>query len=421
MKKQKNSALSDLDERIHLQTGGFSGGEDPDRDVRSWQSREQRHSKGVSVLIILAVVLFFLFAASLLFVVPYDQFRFSPAWVFEHVQQRFRQFYLFLFGENSAFGITVWQYLAVILVGAALAATGAIFQGAFRNVLAGPSTMGVMSGGTLGCLVYVLLFVEVETEATYTTFDLEEYLAAQASATIWTTYQQQICTLIGCFAGVGLIVLIATAAGRGRVSAAAMVISGSVFSNITGQITMIIQYYMLLANPEDERIELLRDLMMGSFDNVTSFEYVLMMGVPILICLAVLLALSGRMNLFSLDEDEAQTMGVNLRPLRIAMIAAGTVLTAVVVSFCGRIGFLGFMIPLVGRKLVGPDMRRLLPASLLLGSILLILVFDAAYIAGMTDSLNLFTSTIGSIVMIATLFLRKGGVRYGTSEGTAAP
>ncbi len=255
----------------------------------------------------------------------------------------------------------------------------------------------------------------------YTSFDYSSYLEFHATASLWSTYQQQICTLIGCFAGVGLVLLVATIAGRGRLSASAMILSGTVFSSITSQCSMMIQYYMIIKNPNDQRIELIQELMMGTFDNVTSLQYLLMMAVPILICLAVLLALSGRLNLFSLDEDEAMTMGVNLRPLRYVIIAIGTILTAVVVSFCGRIGFLGFMIPLVGRKLVGPDMRRLLPASLMLGSILLILVFDAAYITGLTGYLSLFTSSIGSIVMLATLFIRKGGVSYGAAQKPTAP
>ncbi len=417
----KYNSRPDASERIHLRTGAGSEAPSPEDQVRAYQRQERRHDKGVSVLVILAVVLFFLLLASLLLVVPYQEFRFSPAWVFEHIQQRFRQLYLLLFGSGSAFAVTVYQYLAVIVVGAALAACGAIFQGAFKNVLAGPSTMGVMSGGSLGCLIYMLLFVPAEAEVIYTTFDYSTYLENQATASLWSTYQQQICTLIGCFAGVGLVLLVATIAGRGRLSASAMILSGTVFSSITSQCSMIIQYYMIIKNPNDQRIELIQELMMGTFDNVTSLQYLLMMAVPILICLAVLLALSGRLNLFSLDEDEAMTMGVNLRPLRYVIIAIGTILTAVVVSFCGSIGFLGFMIPLVGRKLVGPDMRRLLPASLMLGSILLILVFDAAYITGLTGYLSLFTSSIGSIVMLATLFIRKGGVSYGAAQKPTAP
>ena len=416
----KFSQKPDSGSRIHLHKDGEPAS--PDQIHRGGRSsregRKPRQTGGASVILILALILFFVFLGSLLLVVPWNQFHFTPAWIFEHVRSRFRQFYLLLFGTGSAMGTTVIQYLACILTGAALAACGSIFQGAFRNVMAGPSTMGVMAGGTLGCLIYLLLFVPSTAAVTWTTFDYEAY--QEASSTLWTDYRQQIFTLAGCFAGVGLVLLVATAAGRGKLSASAMIVSGTVFSSMISQITMVIQYYMIILDPSDQRIDMMQDLMMGTFNNITTWRDLALMAVPVLLCLAVLLALSGRMNLLSLDEDEAQSMGVNLRPLRYGIVAAGTVLTAVVVSFCGHIGFLGFMIPLVGRKLVGPDMRRLLPASLLLGAILLILVYDLAYITGMTSYLNLFTSAIGGVVMLCTLFTKKGGIRRGTAPGAAA-
>lgn len=122
------------------------------QETTVFHQEERRHDKKISLVAVLAIVLFFLFWASLLFVVPYEQFRFSPAWIVFHVKDRFYQLYTCLFGQGSTFQITIFQYLAVILAGSALAACGTIFQGSFRNVLAGPSTMGVMSGGTLGCL-----------------------------------------------------------------------------------------------------------------------------------------------------------------------------------------------------------------------------------------------------------------------------
>ena len=364
----------------------------------------ERKRRKLSPAAVLAIALFFLFWFSLLFLVPYQQFHFSPARVFESVRTRFEQFYLFLIGGSTPFGITVWQDLAVMVVGAALAACGAIFQGSFRNMLAGPSTMGVMSGGTLGLLAYLLVFSSSHAVITYSTFDA----AAYSERTFFDIYAQQLSTLAGCAAGVGLTMAVSFAAGRGRLSASAMIVCGSVFSSLTGSFLSLVQYYMILNDPTDERIELLREMSMGSFDNITSWQTLVLLAAPILICLAILLVLRSRLNLLSLREDEAAAMGVNIQRLRVAMIVLGTILTAVVVSFCGHIGFLGFMIPLVGRKLVGPNMGRLLPVSMLIGAILLLLVYDLAYIAMLTSYLNLFTSTIGGVVLLVTL-LRKGG------------
>lgn len=359
----------------------------------------------LSPIAILGIVLFFLFWFSILFPVPYTQFHFSPARIFESVKIRFGQFYVYITGGNTAFGITVYQNLAVIVTGAALAACGAIFQGSFRNMLAGPSTMGVMSGGTLGLLLFLLLFFPSHADIGFYTFDADVYY----SRSFFDIYGQQLFTLAGCVGGVALTMGVSLAAGRGKLSASAMIVCGSVFSSLISSAMSLIQYYMILLDPTDERIELLRDMSMGTFNNIISWQSLLMLSVPILICLAALLLLRHRLNLLSLQEDEAESMGVNIHGLRIAMIAVGTVMTAVVVSFCGHIGFLGFMIPLVGRKLVGPNMEKLLPASMLIGAILLLIVYDLAYIAMLSSYINLFTSTIGGVVLLVTL-LKKGGL-----------
>jgi iron complex transport system permease protein len=400
MKKRKQP--DEAYDRIHLR-------EMPEEPQELKRAMEQ-HSARVSPVIMLAIAVFCLFWVSLLLIVPYNQFSFTPAWVFSHVKDRFYQLYSCLFGTNRTFQITIFQYLAVILTGSALAACGTIFQGSFRNVLAGPSTMGVMSGGTIGCLVYLLLFTSSAAEPVVATADLDAF----TNRTLWEIYGQQLSVLLGCFGGVGLTLLVATIAGRGKLSTTAMILSGTVLSTMSSNLIMLVQYYMTIQDPTDTRLDTMQDLMMGSFNGITTLRTLLLLGVPILLCLGVLMGLRGRLNLLSLGEEEATTMGLNVRFYRYLMIAIGTILTAVVVAFCGRIGFLGFMIPLVGRKLAGPDMRRLLPTSLLLGAILLLLVYDVAAIFELTDYLNLFTSSIGGIVMLITLFTERGG-----SQGAA--
>lgn len=388
-----------LNTRIRLKDGSGTRDEAENRGLTP--------RRKMSIAAVLGIVLFFLFWFSLLFIVPYRQWSLSPAYIFESIKNRFSHFYAFFTGGHSEFGVTVYQYLAVIVTGAALAACGTVFQGSFRNVLAGPSTMGVMAGGTLGFMVYLLLFTSGDASPVLSEADID----AWAGRSFFEIYGLQLFALLGCFAGVALTVGVATAAGRGRLSAPAMILSGTVFSAITGGISNLIQYYMILTNPFDTRIEAVRSLMMGSFNRVTGPEPLAMMAVPILICLGALILLRHRLNLLSLGEDEALTIGVNIRTYRYVMIAVGTIITAFVVAFCGHIGFLGFMVPLVARKLTGPDMAKLLPVAMLTGAILLTLVFDLAYICGLTDYMNLFTSSIGGVVMLVTL-LRKGGAGH---------
>lgn len=356
---------------------------------------------------LLAVILFFLFWLSLLFTVPVRDFVYSPAWVFVSVRRRLEELYRFLFLGGSPFGITVWQMLAVVLSGAALSCCGAALKGGFRNVMAGPSTMGVMAGGSLGMLIYLLLFVSDTAEGTTAVFDA----AAYASRNFLDLYGRQLFTLAGCFAGVGFILAVAFAAGRGRLSAPAMIVSGTVFSVLIQNASSLIQYFMIVKNPDDPRITAIRELMMGSFNGITTGLSVAMMAAPILLCLGLILLLSPRLDLLALDEAEAVSLGFPIRRYRLCLVAVSTVLTAVVVSFCGHIGMLGFMVPLLGRKLAGPALRRQLPVDMLLGAILLVLIFDAATVAGLSDYLNLFTSGIGSVVMLVLLLSGRGGGR----------
>ena len=358
----------------------------------------------LSLCALLAVVLFFLFWCSLLLAVPYRDFVWSPAWIFTSVRRRAAELYRFLFAGGSPFGVSVWQMLAVVLTGAALSACGGALKGSFRNAMAGPSTMGVMAGGSLGMLLYLLLFVSDSASTTVAVFDADAY-AAQG---FFALYGRQLFTLLGCLLGTGLILAVAFAAGRGRLSAPAMIVSGTVFSVLIQNFSALIQYFMIVKNPDDPRIEAIRDLMMGSFNGVTTGLSVLLLGVPILLCLLVLLLLSPRLDLLSLDEAEAISMGFPVRRYRLALVVISTVLTAVVVAFCGHIGMLGFMVPLLGRKLSGPGLRRQMPVNMLLGAILLVLIYDAATVAGLTDYLNLFTSGIGCVVMLCMLLSGRG-------------
>ncbi len=381
---------------------------DPADEIEIFRQEGHVERRPLSVTAKLAAGVFFLFVLSLVLIVPYRDMQFTPAWIFYNVQQRFQQFYLFLFGGEETFGILVYQYIAILFVGAGLAACGAIFQGGFKNVLAGPSTMGVMSGGSLGTLIYLLLFTAVEYQATYTEADLDRY----ASMSLFELYGQQLFTLLGCAGGVILVLTIAILAGRGTLSTSAMILSGTVFSAFVQNISGVLQYYMIMKDPSDPRIESMRDLMMGTFNRITSARTLLMLIIPICVCLVALIMLRSRLNLLSISDDDALTMGIDSKKWRYVVVAFGTVITAVVVAFCGHIGFLGFMVPLIARRMVGNDMKTLLPVSMLLGSMLLILVFDAAYIAGLTDYMGMFTSAIGSIVMVFVLLRGRGGVKH---------
>lgn len=415
MKRQKKRGPDRNRIHVHPGTG----------NVTEFQKKEKRHKKRVSIPLILLLVWIGLYFGSVLFPVSYYglaagglAFEWRPAAVYERFMEQFRQSYdWFVCGNSdSPVAVVYCRYLAAGLAGAALAACGTAFQGAFKNVLAGPSTMGVMSGGTMGALIYLLLFYN-PIMSSLAVKQEEMGLAYLYHMTFWETYAQQFCILAGCFGGVLLILFIATVAGKGKLSSAAMIVSGTVFSGVISNVLMVVQYVMLARDSSDPRVEILKELMLGGFENISSISEVLMMGVPIVICLIILLCVRGKLNLLSFGMDEAEAMGVNVKRYRNLMVLIGAVLTAMVIAFCGRMGFIGFMIPLLLRKLCGPDLRILLPASMAGGAIFLTVVYDLARLANVGDGINMFTSIVGCTVLVTALLRKRGGGRDAASQG----
>lgn len=378
-------------------------------EVGQFKKKEEKHHKKMPYLLILFFVWIIIFFGSVFLVVSYDKWEFSLAWELKYASLNIQNFYQFVLGNGGSNGIDVkvYQYLVVAIVGAALSACGAAFQGGFRNILAGPSSMGVMSGGSLGLTVYLFLFGSASSAVVVTTAD-SKYMAAYNAMTIWQRYQEQFAILLGCFGAVLLVTGIAYFVGKGKMSASAMIISGMVLSSVIGNITMLYQYYMIMKDPSDQRIQQIRDVMMGSFDNASSLPVLAMMGIPLIICIALLALMSGKLNLLSFGTEEAVAMGLNVTLYRNLMILLNTIITAVVVAFCGHVGFIGFMVPLIARKIAGPDLRKLIPTAILTGAILLTVIFDVAYFLTLTGSMNLITSSIGCILM-AIILVKRGG------------
>lgn len=384
----------------------------PDRDevaqvqVRHRERRKFREGNRPLVIMAVVLVLLFLFSAGLL--VKVNQEHFYLSYIMELSRQKLLHLFRFLTGQGAEGGIqfTLYRYLMVMLAGACLAASGAVYSGAFRNVLASPTTLGVQSGGSLGNLLYVLLFVSSETQV----IRYSEIRDLTENYTLLDRNIQQVMVLAGCFLAVLLVVGVTAIAGRGRLRTSHLILSGMIFSSIVTSFTGLVQYYMLETDPYDARIEILRNLSMGSFDRAYSLDHLGLMCAFVLPCIVILMLLSGKLDVLALGDEAAATKGLPVRRFYFLVVFVNTVMTATVIAFCGQIGFVGFIVPQAARRLVGPGFRRLLPACMLMGAILLILVYDTALLTGFTAYINLFTSALGSVVMIAAL-LRGGGIR----------
>lgn len=317
---------------------------------------------------------------------------------------------------SNLFSLTLssrWRmaaFAAMFLVGMAMSTSGAVFQGVFQNPMASPTTLGVQAGGLLGGLIYILFFLNSITLSFYeehlaeggifAVFQTSEYQEYIDSLSQYQEFGLQIWQVFGCFFGVALIVGISMLVGRGKINTVALMLAGSIFSTVINQIGQTAEYIILYNKPTempDVRYFLLTYMLGGtsSIDsNILPIDEFLWMAIPIIVCLAVLFALTGKLNVLMFGEEEARAMGVPVQVYRIVFIIFCTLLGAVVLSFCGQISMLGFLMPHLARFLVGPNFKHLVPASALLGGICTLLIWDFCCVINNVSGFNMYTGVV---------------------------
>jgi iron complex transport system permease protein len=264
----------------------------------------------------------------------------------------------------------IWQVrgprvIAAALVGAALAVAGTAFQGLFRNPLVSPDILGASSGAALGAVLGIYFSLDV--------------FAIQALA----------------FGG-GLIAVAAVyaigSAVRARDPILVLVLTGVVIGALLGAGVGLVKY---LADPYNQ-LPAMTFWLLGSLAAVAPSDLLPLFG-PVTLGTLVLLALRWRMNVMSLPDEEARALGVPAGPLRIAIVAAATLVTSASVATAGIIGWIGLVVPHLARTLVGPDFARLIPAAALLGGGFLLLIDTLARTGAPIEiPLGILTALIGT-------------------------
>ncbi len=325
--------------------------------------------------------------------------------------QSFQYLIMFFTGTQSHYSAYVLEIFATFLAGAALGISGGVYQGSMKNALASPSTLGVTSGGQLGAIIYVLFISPNLKVGGYMT--LSEYVEALEGLSTWDyllqTWGEVLACLAGCFLIVALIMLIALAAGRGKVSNVALVVAGQVFTAVIGVVLTWLRYYYELFGDETTAT-LISSLQTVSFAGPYTTLSMAIFTVPLLLCFGVVAANSGKLALLAFNDEEARSMGISVSRTRNAMVAVCTLMTALVIAFCGPIGFVGFMVPHVARRLVGPNFKYLLPACGLCGAVLVALahcVSELGIAFILTGSTGMITSIIGSAFFVVAIFTQR--------------
>lgn len=302
-------------------------------------------------------------------------------------------------GRADYMEVVVCRFVIVGLVGAALALSGAVYQGSLKNGLASPTTLGVQAGGLLGGAVYVLFFMTVGENISRYSVRREMW----NTMNIFQRYEESFFIMAGCFIAVIFVIAVAKTAGRGKISSVVLILSGMIFSSAVGGAVGLVRYWLLMRDTYGMRTYELRYMMMGTFSRTFTVQHLAVIGIPILIGIIIVMMMAPRLNLIVFGEDEARTMGLNVEVTRNVMLAVVTVLTAVVISFCGMIGFIGFITPHIARRITGPDFRHLIPGSALLGAICMIVIYYIATLVNYADNINFMTSIVGGSIFLVML------------------
>ncbi len=335
--------------------------------------QEYGHKKKQGVFIVLCLILLVLFALSF----ALGRFPISIKEIFGILWSKIAPVEPFWESrtERIFFQVRLPRILIACMVGCCLSAAGAAYQGIFQNPMASPDVLGASQGAAFGAALAILLGLG-KSRITLSAF-------AFSLVTV-------------------LIVWLFGKKVRGK-QIVGLVLSGIMISSLFSSATSFLK---LVADPT-EQLPAITYWLMGSLSGA-KLEEVFVALIPMVIGLVPLLLLRWRMNLLTLGEEEAKTLGVNTSLLRLVVVLCATLVTATSVAVSGTIGWIGLVIPHFSRKLVGNNYRYLLPVSMVFGALFLLLVDNVSRNLLTTEiPIGILTSFIGAPFFLYLML--KGG------------
>ncbi len=256
---------------------------------------------------------------------------------------------------------------AAAVIGASLSCAGAAYQGIFHNPMVSPDLLGAGTGAAFGAVLAI-------------------YLGAG-------TVMIQISAFVFGLLAVGTACLTASAiAGRTGGSTITLVLTGMVTASLFSAFISIVKF---IGDPYDT-LPTITFWLMGGL-NYTVRSDVLLMLIPFAAGVIPVFLLRWRLNLLSLEDDEARALGVNTGVMRIVFILCATLISSSSVAVGGMIGWVGLIVPHIARMITGPDYSKLIPCSLLTGSVFLMIVDDLARCLSASElPLGVLTSIVGA-------------------------
>ena len=287
--------------------------------------------------------------------------------------------------------IRVPRVLAAIIAGAGLAVSGLIMQTTLNNTMASPSTLGVSNAAVFGANLSIIAFAGgyLSTGNNIQSFDVgANPFATSAMAFVFSTLS---------------ILLILGLCTVRSFSPNVVVLSGMAIGSVWTAATTILQFYATDVGLSAAVIWSFGDLGRATYQTDRIMLALVWLGVTFFISMA------WKYNALLSGEATAKTMGINVEGLRFVSLLLASVITAACVSFLGIIGFVGIICPHVAKKLLGQDHRITIPASCLMGSLLLLLADTLSRCLGSGSALPVgaITSLLGAPFFIAIIFSRK--------------
>lgn len=287
--------------------------------------------------------------------------------------------------DMRSMDLIVWnirmpRILMAVIIGMALAGSGVVFQAVFQNPMADPYVLGISSGAAFGAATVIVTGLAVSIPF-FSTVTLGAFIGAMTtSVTVWQISKvggkTQVMTLL--LSGIALNFLLSSG------------------------ISMLMVF-------NREQVERIVFWTMGSFATA-SWTQVGIMIIPVAVGIVVFRIFSRDLNIMLMGEDVAQSLGVNVEKLRVVLILMASAVTAAAVSVSGIIGFVGLIVPHAVRLFIGPDHRRLIPISVLVGGIFLLFADTVArtVFAPSEIPIGVMTALIGAPYFIFLLHSSKG-------------
>lgn len=264
------------------------------------------------------------------------------------------------------------RIIAAVLVGASLSVAGAVFQGIFVNPLVSPSILGVLSGASFGAALAMLLG--------------KSFLNVQIFAFLFG------------FLAVFLALIISKIYGKNN-NILMLILGGIISSSLFGALLSLIKF---IADPYDALPSIVYWLM-GSL-SMANLNVVSVVLPIMLVCILVLVSLGKYINVMSLGEDEALSLGVDIKKVRLMIILLATILSSLSVLLAGIIGWIGLVVPHIARFIIGANHIFLLPFCAILGGIFLLVTDSVSRSIMQTEiPLGILTSIFGILVFVFVL------------------